>query len=53
MARPRKQKYDPRQLSFMFDLMTDQIGSIREKMSGLTGKRKYPLHQKSVQVYSP
>lgn len=31
MARPRKQKYDPRQLSFMFDLMTDQIDSIREE----------------------
>ena len=29
MARRRKQKYDPRQLSFMMDLMTDQIEQIR------------------------
>lgn len=29
MARPRKQKYDPRQHSFMFDIMADQIEHIR------------------------
>ena len=29
MARPRKQKYDPRQLTFMFDIMADHVENIR------------------------
>ena len=31
MARPRKQKHDPRQLTFSFDVMADHIEQIRQE----------------------
>ena len=41
MARPRKQKYDPRQLSFMFDIMADHITSLQIDNTEAEGKQQY------------
>ena len=49
MARRRKQKYDPRQLSFMMDLMTDQIEQIRtENIQADLEEEKSHTGQKNV-----
>ena len=45
MARPRKQKYDPRQLSFTFDVTADQIEQLRRENAQADTKEEYHARQ--------
>ena len=50
MARPRKQKHDPRQLTFSFDVMADHIEQIRQENAQADKQEETSLNSAVKQV---